>query len=129
MYGMACNQTEFVLNAIAQTKVNSELLFALRLYSSPTSQRVVLNCHVIIVTIWMGVYIGDNSTVNEQQKAEALEVLQTYGTDHVSGVTVGNEYLLNAVDKTAAVEFILSEVADVRVASRRLSRLTRASWG
>lgn len=71
----------------------------------------------LIVTVWLGVYIGDNATVNEQQKSEALQVLQDYGTDHVSGVTVGNEYLLNAVDKTTAATFVLSEVSDVSLAS------------
>lgn len=121
MYGMACNQTEFVLDAIARTKVNSELP-ARRPLSSSTHQ-ITLTWPSLIVTIWMGVYIGDNSTVNEQQKSEALEVLQTYGTDHVSGVTVGNEYLLNAVDKTTAGAFILSEVSDVRIARRLLGAL------
>jgi len=95
-----------------------------RLLGAPLSpvQRCLISIIIIVtdtdslplaVTIWMGVYIGDNATVNEQQKSEALDVLQSYGTDHVSGVTVGNEYLLNAVDKTAAATFILSEVSDV----------------
>jgi glucan 1,3-beta-glucosidase len=88
---------------------------------SPVQRRLIIIIIIVTdtdslplaVTIWMGVYIGDNATVNEQQKSEALDVLQSYGTEHVSGVTVGNEYLLNAVDKTAAATFILSEVSDV----------------
>jgi exo-beta-1,3-glucanase (GH17 family) len=43
------------------------------------------------VTVFLGVYIGNNATVNEDQKATTLSVLETYGTDYVDGVTVGNE--------------------------------------
>lgn len=65
------------------------------------------------MTVWLGVYIGANATVNEQQKAVTLEVLQQYGTDHVSGVTVGNEYILGSLDKPTAVQTIIAQVADV----------------
>ena len=65
------------------------------------------------MTVWLGVYIGSNETVNEEQKATTLSVLSKYGTDHVSGVTVGNEYLLNAVDKATAAQTILTHVSDV----------------
>lgn len=65
------------------------------------------------MTVWLGVYIGDNATVNEDQKQTTLDVLQKYGADHVSGVTVGNEYILNAANPVTATEFIVSEVADV----------------
>jgi hypothetical protein len=64
--------------------------------------------------VWLGAYIGDNSTVNEQQKqcefepplstrnarlsdasfritAGTLDAIQAYGTDRIEGVVVGNE--------------------------------------
>jgi exo-beta-1,3-glucanase (GH17 family) len=85
MYGSGCNQSAHVLQAIADTKVN--------------------------LTVWLGVYMfvihvsayrasppklmlpilarGDNETVNDDQMSTTLQVLQTYGTDHVSGVTIG----------------------------------------
>ncbi|KWU44761.1 glycoside hydrolase, partial [Rhodotorula sp. JG-1b] len=68
MYGSACNQTQLVLQAIQDTKVN--------------------------MTVWLGAYVGDNSTVNAEQQQWVLDALQIYGTDHVSGVTIGNECAL-----------------------------------
>lgn len=65
------------------------------------------------MTVWLGVYIGSDETVNEQQKTVTLDVLRKYGVDHVSGVTVGNEFLLNAVNKANAAQALVSHVADV----------------
>lgn len=48
----------------------------------------------------MSVYLGnypdatDNNTAYNRQRGELQSVLQTYGTDHVSGMTVGNEFML-----------------------------------
>lgn len=46
------------------------------------------------MTVWLGAYVGDNSTVNAEQQQWVLDALQIYGTDHVSGVTIGNECAL-----------------------------------
>lgn len=43
------------------------------------------------MTVWLGAYVGDNSTVNAQQQEFILDALRIYGTDHVGGVTIGNE--------------------------------------
>jgi exo-beta-1,3-glucanase (GH17 family) len=48
----------------------------------------------------MQVYLGnynvpdDNDAAYDRQKADIQNVIQTYGADHVSGITVGNEYIL-----------------------------------
>jgi exo-beta-1,3-glucanase (GH17 family) len=48
----------------------------------------------------MQVYLGnypvpdDNGTAYNRQKLEIQQVLQTYGTDHIAGITVGNEFIL-----------------------------------
>ncbi len=48
----------------------------------------------------MQVYLGnynvpnDNDAAYDRQKAQIQNVIQTYGADHVSGITVGNEYIL-----------------------------------
>lgn len=73
------------------------------------------------MTVWLGVYIGSNETVNEEQKVWTLDVLQKYGTDHVSGVTVGNEYIHNQDDQATATEYIVSHMNDV-------CHPIRASW-
>lgn len=59
-------------------------------------------------------YIGTNDTVNAQQQSQTLEVLQTYGTDHVSGITIGNEYVLDSTDQTTAVEYLVAQMKAVR---------------
>lgn len=43
------------------------------------------------MTVWLGAYVGNNETVNNQQQQYVLDALKIYGTDHVSGVTIGNE--------------------------------------
>ncbi|GAA5860843.1 hypothetical protein JCM3774_003161 [Rhodotorula dairenensis] len=88
MYGSACNQTQLVLQAIEDTKVN--------------------------MTVWLGAYVGDNSTVNTQQQEFIIDALKIYGTDHVGGVTIGNEYILNADNKAAAINLLISEMASFR---------------
>lgn len=87
MYGSACNQSQIVLQAIQDTKVN--------------------------MSVWLGAYIGPNTTVNEEQKQWTLDALELFGPDRVEGVVIGNEYLLNAVDKPTAIQTILGHVTDV----------------
>ncbi|KIJ66917.1 glycoside hydrolase family 17 protein [Hydnomerulius pinastri MD-312] len=73
LYGADCNQSSLVLAAIAATKVN------------------------------MNVYLGnypaatDNGTAYERQKGEIQTALQAYGAEHVAGVTVGNEFILDYI--------------------------------
>ncbi|KAK4050621.1 hypothetical protein OIV83_003347 [Microbotryomycetes sp. JL201] len=88
MYGSACNQSQLVLQAIQDTKVD--------------------------MTVWLGAWVSDNATVNEQQQDWIVDAINAYGTDHVAGVVVGNEYLLNAADKASAVDFVLGQVSSMR---------------
>ncbi|KAF8740088.1 hypothetical protein AX14_008721 [Amanita brunnescens Koide BX004] len=73
LYGADCNQSALVLEAIKQTKVD------------------------------MQVYLGDYNVPNDddasynRQKGEILQVIQTYGTNNIAGITVGNEYILNYI--------------------------------
>jgi exo-beta-1,3-glucanase (GH17 family) len=73
LYGADCNQSALVLEAIKQTKVN------------------------------MSVYLGnypvatDNGTAYQRQRGLIQSAIQTYGTEHIAGVTVGNEFMLNYV--------------------------------
>jgi len=70
LYGSDCNQTSLTLDAIARTKVN--------------------------MTVYIGNYVlpGEDDAY-QRQKTEMATALQTFGTDHVGGVTVGNEFMLN----------------------------------
>ncbi|WRT66715.1 uncharacterized protein IL334_003678 [Kwoniella shivajii] len=80
LYGANCNQSALVLQAIQDTKVN--------------------------MTVWLGIYVDSNETAYTSQVSAVSDALKTYGTDHVSGVTVGNEYILN----TAGTDSLTSSV-------------------
>jgi exo-beta-1,3-glucanase (GH17 family) len=73
LYGADCNQSALVLEAIKQTKVD--------------------------MTVWLGNYpvATDNGAAYERQRDVIKAAIQTYGTDHIGGITVGNEFMLNYV--------------------------------
>ena len=48
--------------------------------------------------VWLGNYvIPEDSTPYERQKQAIKDALQEYGTDHIGGITVGNEFILKYV--------------------------------
>ncbi|KAI1796969.1 glycoside hydrolase superfamily [Ganoderma leucocontextum] len=106
LYGADCNQTELVLEAIKQTKVN--------------------------MTVWLGNYpIPTDPAPYTRQRDAIVDALKKYGTDHVSGITVGNEYMLNylnangATDPNSAVgntgaQLLISNITDTRTAVQAL---------
>ncbi|EIM91465.1 glycoside hydrolase [Stereum hirsutum FP-91666 SS1] len=70
LYGADCNQSALVLEAIKQTKVN--------------------------MTVWLGNYpSATDSTAYTRQRDLITAAIQTYGTDHIGGITVGNEFILD----------------------------------
>ncbi|KAJ7639071.1 glycoside hydrolase [Roridomyces roridus] len=71
LYGADCNQSALVLEAIKQTKVDMTVFLAN--YPIPT----------------------DGGAAYVRQRDLIQSALQTYGTDHVGGITVGNEYILD----------------------------------
>ncbi|THH00375.1 hypothetical protein EW026_g2157 [Hermanssonia centrifuga] len=74
LYGADCNQSALVLEAIQQTKVN--------------------------MTVYLGNYNvpNDGGVAYTRQRDTIEDAIKTYGVDHVAGVTVGNEYMLNYLD-------------------------------
>ncbi|KAH8117942.1 glycoside hydrolase family 17 protein [Phellopilus nigrolimitatus] len=80
IYGADCNQSALVLEAIKQTKVN--------------------------MTVYLGNYNvpTDGGAAYVRQRDEIKAALQTYGTDHVSGITVGNEFMLNYLTDAGATD-------------------------
>ncbi|KAL1739825.1 glycoside hydrolase family 17 protein, partial [Schizophyllum fasciatum] len=101
LYGTDCNQSVLVLEAIVQTKVN--------------------------LTVWLGNYVSatDGGEAYERQRDTIKEVIQTYGTDHIEGITVGNEFMLNYVESqgtddvtgtvgTTAAEMLVANITDTR---------------
>ncbi|THH32245.1 hypothetical protein EUX98_g1958 [Antrodiella citrinella] len=70
LYGADCNQSSLVLDAIAQTKVDMQVYLAI--YNIPT-----------------------DSTPYTRQKGEIQTAIETFGTNNIAGVTVGNEFILD----------------------------------
>lgn len=69
LYGADCNQTELVLQGIKDAG-NVDL------------------------SVWLGIYIDGNDTVYQRQMDAVVTAIQKYGTEHIAGITVGNEFLL-----------------------------------
>jgi exo-beta-1,3-glucanase (GH17 family) len=74
LYGADCNQTELVLDAIQQTKVNMSVVVA----------------NYPIAT--------DNGSAYTTQAVLLEHAIQTFGTDNIIGMTVGNEFILDYLD-------------------------------
>ncbi|KAF9560495.1 glycoside hydrolase [Agrocybe pediades] len=77
LYGADCNQSALVLEAIKQTKVD--------------------------MTVYLGNYVipTDNNAAYQRQRDVIKSAITTYGTDHIGGITVGNEFMLNYVTDNA----------------------------
>ncbi len=100
LYGSDCNQTALVLEAIKQTKTN--------------------------VKVFPAIFVVDkDDAAYTRQKTALQQALQTYGTDNVLGITVGNEFMLNYVlehqasDATGAVGLAASALLKTKIADIR----------
>jgi exo-beta-1,3-glucanase (GH17 family) len=60
------------------------------------------------MTVYLGNYaIPDDSNAAYNRQRDAIQAaLQTYGTDHVFGITVGNEYMLKYIHSTERIAMI-----------------------
>jgi len=100
LYSCECNQTALVLEAIKRTKTN--------------------------LKIFPAIYLVDVDEAGYQlQKTALKEALQTYGTDNILGITVGNEVMLNYLldrnnqnpsspDGLAASALLKAKITDIR---------------
>ncbi|ORY31807.1 glycoside hydrolase superfamily [Naematelia encephala] len=88
LYGANCNTTALVLQAIQDTKVN--------------------------MTIWPAIYVDSNETAYSDQLTAVEAAIKTYGTDHIEGVIVGNEYILDTAGTDSLTDATyLSAVSDI----------------
>ncbi|KAL0949275.1 hypothetical protein HGRIS_009353 [Hohenbuehelia grisea] len=79
LYGADCNQSALVLEAIKQTKTD--------------------------IQVFLGNYpVPSDPTVYTRQRDIIKQAIQTYGTDHIAGVTVGNEFMLNYLGANSATD-------------------------
>lgn len=101
LYGADCNQSSLVLEAIKQTKVDMK--------------------------VFLGNYVlpDDSDAAYNRQRAAIKSAIETYGVDHIEGITVGNEYMLNyltahgASDPNSAIgntgaQILLANIQDTK---------------
>jgi exo-beta-1,3-glucanase (GH17 family) len=92
LYGSECNITSLVLNAIGDMKVD--------------------------VDVFPAIYLEGSDVSYFTQKTALIQALANHGHKHVSGVVVGNEYILNAGSRgdTAAnaTRRLVQKMAEVR---------------
>ncbi|KHN94402.1 Glycoside hydrolase, superfamily [Metarhizium album ARSEF 1941] len=69
LYGTDCNQTQMVIHAINQLKMQKE------------------------IKVWIGVWQDGNATTNSRQLNQMWDILEQYGQEPFEGVIVGNEIL------------------------------------
>jgi len=69
MYGTDCNQTQMVIHAIQQLKLDGKM------------------------KIWMGVWQDNNKTTNARQLTQMYDILEVHKDTHFKGVVVANEIL------------------------------------
>ncbi|KAF9243455.1 glycoside hydrolase family 17 protein [Melanogaster broomeanus] len=87
---------------IEDIQLLSQLTTSIRLYGADCNQSSLVLAAIEATQVNMSVYLGnypamDNGTAYDRQKAEIMLALQTYGAEHVAGVTVGNEFILDYV--------------------------------
>jgi len=58
------------------------------------------------MTVWLGNFAvaTDSGAAYERQRDTIKAAIQTYGTDHIGGVTVGNEFMLNYLNDNGATD-------------------------
>ncbi|KAG9126231.1 hypothetical protein FRC07_004339 [Ceratobasidium sp. 392] len=95
LYGADCNQTALVLQAVKDTKVNMQ--------------------------VFVGIYVTDDDTAYTRQRDLIKDAITTYGVDHIAGVTVGNEYILNSV--TAAGTNDANSAAGLAAAAKLVEKI------
>jgi len=87
---------------IEDIQLMSQLTTNIRLYGADCNQSSLVLAAIELTQVNMSVYLGnypepDNGTAYERQRNEIQVALQNYGVDHVSGVTVGNEFILDYI--------------------------------
>jgi len=116
LYGADCNQSALTLEAIKQTKTN--LTVYLANYNVP----------------------NDQGAAYVRQRDLIIDAIKTYGPDHIGGVTVGNEFMLNyltengASDPNSAIgnqgaQLLIANITDTRNAIKALNLPTTIKVG
>ena len=86
LYGTDCNQTQMVIHAIQQLKLEDSM------------------------KLWLGVWQDANKTTNARQLAQMYDILEEFGAKPFKGVVVANEILFREQMTVATLGSLLAEV-------------------
>ncbi|KAL0474826.1 endo-beta-1,3-glucanase [Neurospora intermedia] len=86
LYGTDCNQTEMVIHALKQLKLDNT------------------------IKIWLGVWQDGNTTTNDRQLSQMWTILDSYGDKWFKGLIVANEILFRKEMTLASLSTLLSDV-------------------
>ena len=86
LYGTDCNQTQMLVHAVNQLKLQDT------------------------VKIWLGVWQDNNATTNARQLAQMWDILDQYGTTPFKGIIVANEILFRQQMTITALGSLLESV-------------------
>ena len=86
LYGTDCNQTEMVIHALKQLKLDNT------------------------IKIWLGVWQDGNTTTNDRQLSQMWTILDTYGEKWFKGLIVANEILFREEMTLTDLSTLLSDV-------------------
>ncbi|KAG8815547.1 hypothetical protein FRC17_000669 [Serendipita sp. 399] len=99
LYAADCNVTSLVVQAIQDARVN--------------------------ISVYAGIYVHPDVESYNRQVALLDDTLKAYGTSHILGVTVGNEYVLNAPSRgdtiPNATAWVNSRIIDYKTHLRQLT--------
>ncbi|KAF6759952.1 glycoside hydrolase family 17 protein [Ephemerocybe angulata] len=90
-------------DVIADVQLMSQLTKRIRLYGSDCNQTALVLEAIkrtkVDMQVWLGNYPIPTDNGDAMQKA-----IQTYGTDNIGGITVGNEFILNYLGANGGTE-------------------------
>ncbi|KAG6819527.1 hypothetical protein H0H93_011030 [Arthromyces matolae] len=88
LYGADCNQSALVVRII---------FFPQNDLKTHPQQLEAIKQTKVDMTVWLGNYNvpTDNGTAYLRQRDVIKDAITTYGTTHIGGITVGNEFMLN----------------------------------
>ncbi|KAG0152166.1 hypothetical protein CROQUDRAFT_667483 [Cronartium quercuum f. sp. fusiforme G11] len=106
-YGMAYSPDGALLPDCGASQANvtrdianmAQLTPRIRLYGSDCNQTALVlqgikDAGNVDLSVWLGIFIDGNDTVYQRQMDAVVDAIKTYGSEHIAGITVGNEYLL-----------------------------------
>ncbi|PFH62867.1 hypothetical protein XA68_11423 [Ophiocordyceps unilateralis] len=96
LYGTDCNQTEMVIHAIRQLKMEKD------------------------IKLWLGVWQDKNETTNSRQLDQMWSILDQYGADPFEGIIVANEILFRQEMTINTLATVLSDTRK-KLASKNIN--------